>query len=80
MKPKLVDQLRKLDIKDRDLLDILYRAGEALGAAQLMQRDSTDNNPKRSAAIAPDWPPSKFDPWRPAAPTAETPLPPPEQA
>lgn len=80
MKPKLVDQLRKLDIKDRELLDILYRTGEALGAAQLMHRDSTDNNPKRSAAIAPDWPPSKFDPWRPAAPTAETPLPPPEQA
>lgn len=80
MKPKLVDQLRKLDIKDRDLLDILYRTGEALGAAQLMHRDSTDNNPKRSAAIAPDWPPSQFDPWRPPAPTAETPLPPPEQA
>lgn len=80
MKPKLVDKLRKLDIKDRDLLDILYRTGEALGAAQLMHRDSTDNNPKRSAAIAPDWPPSKFDPWRPAAPTAETPLPPAPQA
>lgn len=80
MKAKLVDQLRKLDIKDRDLLDILYRTGEALGTAQLLHRDSTDNNPKRSAAIAPDWPPAKFDPWRPAAPTAETPLPPPEQA
>jgi hypothetical protein len=80
MKPKLVDQLRKLDIKDRDLLDILYRAGEALGAAQLVHRDSTDNNVKTSAAIGPDWPPSKFDPWRPATPGAETPLPPPEQA
>jgi len=80
LKGSQVDKLRKLDIKDPELLDILYRTGEALGAAQLLHRDSTDNNPRASAAIAPDWPPSKFDPWRPAAPTAETPLPAPPQA
>jgi hypothetical protein len=45
-----------------------------------MHRDSTDNNPKTSAAIGPDWPPAQFDPWRPATPTAETPLPAPPQA
>ncbi|MEZ5956744.1 MAG: patatin-like phospholipase family protein [Hyphomonadaceae bacterium] len=80
MKAKDVDKLRKLDIKDPALLDILYRTGEALGAAQLLHRDSTDNNPRTSAAIGPDWPPAHFDPWRPAMPTAETPLPPPAQA
>lgn len=80
MKPKDVDKLRKLDIKDPELLDTLYKTGEALGAAQLIHRDSTDANVKTSAAIGPDWPPAKFDPWRPAQPTPETPLPPPEQA
>ncbi len=70
MKPKLVDQLRKLDIKDPELLDILYRTGEALGAAQLIRRDSTDAHVRTSAAIGPDWPPAEFDPWRPAAPVA----------
>jgi uncharacterized protein len=70
MKRADVDKLRKLDLKDRDLLDILYRTGEALGAAQLIHRDSTDANPRTSAAIGPDWPPAEFDPWRPAAPVA----------
>lgn len=73
MKAKDVENLRKLDIKDPDLLDILYRAGEALGAAQLIRRDSTDNAPRTSAAIAPDWPPAEFDPWRPAAPVVAPP-------
>lgn len=72
LKPKVVEQLRKLDIKDPELLDLLYRTGEALGAAQLMHRESTDNNPRTSAAIGPDWPPAEFDPWRPAAPVAQT--------
>lgn len=73
LKPKVVEQLRKLDIKDPELLDLLYRTGEALGAAQLTHRESTDNNPRTSAAIGPDWPPAEFDPWRPAAPVAEAP-------
>ncbi|MBX3429422.1 MAG: patatin-like phospholipase family protein [Hyphomonadaceae bacterium] len=80
LKPKLVDQLRKLDIKDPELLDMLYRAGEALGAAQLLHRESTDNNPRTSAAIGPDWPPAEFDPWRPAAPVAAASQGPPAQA
>ncbi|MBK6702469.1 MAG: patatin-like phospholipase family protein [Caulobacteraceae bacterium] len=71
LKPKVVEQLRKLDIKDPELLDLLYRTGEALGAAQLTHRESTDNNPRTSAAIGPDWPPAEFDPWRPAAPVAQ---------
>lgn len=75
MKPKLVDQLRKLDIKDPELLDILYRTGEALGAAQLIHRDSTDARISTSAAIGPDWPPAEFDPWRPATPVAVSPPP-----
>jgi len=75
MKPKQVEQLRKLDIKDRELLDILYRTGEALGAAQLIHRDSSDAHVRTSAAIGPDWPPAEFDPWRPAAPVASPPAP-----
>jgi len=74
-----VAKLRKLDINDRELLDILYRAGEALGAAQLINRDSRDDkSPVPGAAIASDWPPPAFDPphWRavnaPAAPPVET--------
>ena len=73
LSPKLVEKLRKLDIKDPALLDILYRTGEALGAKQLIRRDSSEANPKTSAAIAPDWPPAAFDPWRPAAPVAAEP-------
>jgi predicted acylesterase/phospholipase RssA len=70
LKPKLVDKLRKLDIKDPALLDILYRAGEALGAAQLIHRDTRDErNPVKGPAIAPDWPPAKFDPWAAAPPS-----------
>lgn len=75
MKAKQVDQLRKLDIKDPELLDILYRAGEALGAAQLIHRDTRDEkSPVRAPAIASDWPPQQFDPpqWR-AAPVSEAP-------
>jgi predicted acylesterase/phospholipase RssA len=72
MKAKAVDKLRQLDIKDTELLDMLYRAGEALGAAQLIHRDTRDEtNPVKGAAIAPDWPPAAFDPWRIAAPAAE---------
>jgi hypothetical protein len=67
MKKKEVDQLRRLDIKDRNLLDVLYRAGEALGAARLIHRDTQDDkNPIVGPAIAPDWPPQTFDlpSWR----------------
>jgi predicted acylesterase/phospholipase RssA len=67
MNRKEVEQLRKLDIKDVKLLDILYRTGEALGAAQLIRRETTDEaNPIKGVAIAPDWPPQSFDlpSWR----------------
>jgi predicted acylesterase/phospholipase RssA len=84
MKAKDVDKLRKLDIKETDLLDILYRTGEALGAAQLLHRSTTDTNKVTGPAIAPDWPPAKFDPahWHtapaaPAAPPEEPPQAPP---
>lgn len=72
MKAKDADKLRQLDIKDAPLLDVLYRAGEALGAAQLIHRSSTDANRVLSPAIAADWPPQAFDPpeWRKAAPPA----------
>ncbi|MFT3727528.1 MAG: patatin-like phospholipase family protein [Terricaulis sp.] len=65
MKKDLVDQLREMDLKDPQLLDILLRTGQALGAAQLAQ-----GNGVKGPAIAPDWPPQHFDPaaWRaPAA-------------
>lgn len=89
MDRKTVDKLRQLDIKDTELLDILYRAGEALGAAQLIRRDTRDDaDPIRGAAIAADWPPAKFDPphWRketspaeaPPAPEAQPPEAPPQ--
>ncbi len=67
MKAKDVEKLRKLDINDPALLDILLRAGEALGAAQLIHRDTRDEkNPLKGAAIAADWPPAVFNPagWR----------------
>ena len=70
---KQVAALRKMDIKDAALLDILYRTGEALGAAQLIHRDTHDEkNPVRGAAIAPDWPPPHFDlaSWRGAGEAA----------
>jgi len=75
MKAKDVDALRRLDIKDTNYLDMLYRAGEALGAAQLLHRDSTETNKVTGAAIAADWPPAHFDPpaWRPAAAPVEPP-------
>jgi len=72
---KQVATLRKMDINDPDLLDILYRTGEALGAARLIHRDSHhENNPIYAPAIAPDWPPAQFDPpnWQ-AAPQAAAP-------
>lgn len=78
MKPKDVDKLRKLDIKDTALLDVLYRAGEALGSAQLMHRDSEDDkNPVTAHAITADWPPTNFDlpSWRPQAPARAEPSP-----
>ena len=60
---KQVAALRKMDVNDADLLDILYRAGEALGAAQLVHCDSRDEkNPVLGPAIAADWPPTHFDP------------------
>jgi predicted acylesterase/phospholipase RssA len=62
MKPKEAEPLRQLDINNADLLDALYRAGEALGAAQLIHSESTDQNRVLAPAIAPDWPPSGFDP------------------
>ncbi|MEZ6022696.1 MAG: patatin-like phospholipase family protein [Hyphomonadaceae bacterium] len=74
MKAKDVDKLRQLDIKDRELLDVLYRTGEALGAAQLIHRDTRDEGaPVKAAAIAADWPPQKFDPvsWRKEPPTPQ---------
>ncbi|MEQ1709193.1 MAG: patatin-like phospholipase family protein [Terricaulis sp.] len=67
MRAKDVEKLRKLDINDPALLDILLRAGEALGAAQLIHRDTRDEkNPLKGAAIAADWPPAVFNPpgWR----------------
>ncbi len=88
MSARDVDQLRKLDIKDRTLLDILYRTGEALGDAQLISRQSNDANKVLGPAIAPDWPPQHFDlpEWRrepppaPAAPTPPAPEAPPPSA
>jgi hypothetical protein len=62
-----VDKLRRLDIKDRELLAALYDAGEALASAQLIHRSTTDDkNPLLAPALAPDWPPVAFDPadWR----------------
>jgi predicted acylesterase/phospholipase RssA len=70
LKARDVEQLRQMDIKDRELLDMLYRTGEALGAAQLIHRDTADEkNPVKGAAIAADWPPQHFDPpeWRPVS-------------
>jgi predicted acylesterase/phospholipase RssA len=69
-----VDQLRKLDIKERDLLDLLYQTGEALGAAQLISRQSTDSNIVTGPAISADWPPTSFDPpgWQRAAAAPES--------
>lgn len=68
MKAKDVEKLRKLDIKEPDLLQALYDTGEALGRAQLIRRDTqSDAHPVYGPAIAPDWPPQSFDPWR--APT-----------
>jgi uncharacterized protein len=73
MKRETVDKLRRLDIKDRGLLDLLYETGEALGAAQLIRRDTTDEaNTAKGPAIASDWPPVAFDPpgWHRQAPAA----------
>ena len=58
---------------NRELLDVLYRTGEALGGAQLIHRDTSDErNPVMGPAISADWPPPAFDPpeWRTAAPPA----------
>jgi hypothetical protein len=76
MRASEVERLRKLDIKDPEVLDVLYRAGEALGGGQLITRQSTDQSIITASAIAPDWPPASFDPteWRAApAPAAEAP-------
>ena len=78
MPAREVDKLRKLDIKERELLDMLYRAGEALGEAQLISRQSSDANTVTAAAIAADWPPPGFDlpGWRREPPPATAPAPP----
>jgi predicted acylesterase/phospholipase RssA len=70
LKASSVDALRQLDIKEPDLLDVLYRVGEALGDAELVHRDSTETNWRTGPAIDDDWPPKAFDPpaWRPAGP------------
>ncbi|MBI3439582.1 MAG: hypothetical protein HY054_13210, partial [Proteobacteria bacterium] len=78
MKAAEVAKLREMDISDPELLDTLYRAGEALGAAQLIHRDTRDDHhPVRGAALAQDWPPARFDPptWRsaPSGPEAAAP-------
>jgi hypothetical protein len=75
-----IDKLRQLDIKDAALLDTLYRAGEALGAAQLIHRSSTDASRVTGSAIAADWPPASFDPagWRSASAATAAVEPPPE--
>jgi hypothetical protein len=73
MRAQEVDKLRQLDINNRELLDVLYRTGEALGGAQLIHRDTSDErNPVMGPAISADWPPPAFDPaeWRAAAPPA----------
>jgi hypothetical protein len=81
MKAKDVDKLRQLDINDPTLLDVLYRTGEALGAAQLIHRDTQDDaNPVMGPAISSDWPPPSFDPesWRRPAPAPAAAEPSPE--
>jgi uncharacterized protein len=62
MKAKDVEKLRQLDIKETELLDVLFQAGEALGRAQLLDRSAAAG----ASAIAPDWPPASFNPasWR----------------
>ena len=71
-----VAKLRKMDLNDPELLDILYRAGEKLGAAQLIHRDTADEaNPLRGQAIAADWPPVSFDLPEWSQPTATPPAP-----
>jgi hypothetical protein len=75
MKARDVEDLRKLDIKDLPSLDALYRAGEALAAAQLITRETRDESaPIKGPAIAPDWPPQHFDPpsWGPSSPSPQT--------
>lgn len=62
MRAAEVEGLRKLDIKDAALLDTLYRTGEALGRAQLIHRDTTDQSVVTGPAISSDWPPRAFDP------------------
>jgi uncharacterized protein len=64
-----VEKLRKLDIKDKRLLQMLYDAGEALGEANLIHRDSPDAPLQTAPATSPDWPPPAFDPpqWRGAS-------------
>lgn len=62
MRARQAEPLRQMDIKDPELLEALYQAGEALGAAQLIHRDSTAQNRVLGPAIAPDWPPQSFDP------------------
>lgn len=66
MKAGDVEDMRKLDIADPAVLEFLYNTGEALGRAQLIARESTDENRVLAPAIAPDWPPPGFDPpgWR----------------
>jgi hypothetical protein len=82
MSAREVERIRKLDIKERELLDVLYVAGEKLGEAQLISRASTDHKNVTGPAIAPDWPPVAFDlpHWRKEAPPASASEMPPEQS
>jgi hypothetical protein len=77
MKKSDVAKLREMSVNDPELLDVLYRTGEALGAAQLISNATQDEaHPVRGQAIAPDWPPPSFDPpaWRaPTPPAPEAP-------
>ncbi len=76
MKPKDLEPLRLLDISSRELLDVLYRTGEALGAAKLIHRDTADEGaPLTADAIAADWPPASFNPPAWSASPAAAPSP-----
>jgi predicted acylesterase/phospholipase RssA len=75
---KQVAKLRQMDLNDPALLDILFRAGEALGAAHLIHRETRDEkSPRLGQAIAADWPPVSFDLPEWGAPIAQSPEAPP---
>jgi uncharacterized protein len=60
---KDMDKMRSLDIADRDLMDKLYRAGQALiDGAELEDFRSAKNARRFSRVLSNDWPPAAFDP------------------